>query len=452
MEKYIIAKKYRGKLRAVYGGSSAAGRDNIPLSALKGMTPKQHCEKLIAEASKNSNLKGYFKEESVGEDVCMLPHANYFGGGYLAPVYSYYYDVCEEIELTIKINDKVVSSMQTHRLKGGERVIITANQSVTWQANATHLEKVVLNEYTYSFTAPKKISNFLIKAIGKCDPKASKFTQFIITPCTKIALNIKVNNVVVSAAQMHKLKGGDKVVITANQNVTWKANPIPLPNSLNAKMYSFTASSQPTNITITATSECDPSASEVTTFSISPTKKKFEGFGSQIDSYIHEAAQKFNINEKDLRGFIKMEGGWTGEISPTGAIGAGQFTRDTWHFVRNNLNGKSFGMEEITDANFRTPNDPRFNSKINILATARYAKYNKELLQKNNLPTTGVNLYLMHNIGQGVMTALKGSNKVTERTLKSMKNNNKMDNETPVEFVKRQGTIFQQHYELANSQ
>ena len=58
----------------------------------------------------------------------------------------------------------------------------------------------------------------------------------------------------------------------------------------------------------------------------------------------------------------------------------------------------------------------------------------------------------MHNIGQGVMTALKGSNKVTERTLKSMKNNNKMDNETPVEFVKRQGTIFQQHYELANSQ
>ena len=61
MEKYIMAKKYRGKLRSVYGGSSAAGRDNIPLSTLKGMTPKQHCEKLIAEASKSSNLKGYFK-------------------------------------------------------------------------------------------------------------------------------------------------------------------------------------------------------------------------------------------------------------------------------------------------------------------------------------------------------------------------------------------------------
>lgn len=56
-----MAKKYRGKLRSVYGGSSAAGRDNIPLSTLKGMTPKQHCEKLIAEASKSSNLKGYFK-------------------------------------------------------------------------------------------------------------------------------------------------------------------------------------------------------------------------------------------------------------------------------------------------------------------------------------------------------------------------------------------------------
>ena len=108
----------------------------------------------------------------------------------------------------------------------------------------------------------------MIKAIGKCDPKANKFAQFMISPCQKIALNIKVNNVVVSAVQTHKLKGGDKVVITANQNVTWKANPTPLPNSLNAKMYSFTASSQPTNITITATGECDPSASEVAQFAI----------------------------------------------------------------------------------------------------------------------------------------------------------------------------------------
>ena len=263
-----MAKKYRGKLRAVYGGSSAAGRDNIPLSALKGMTPKQHCEKLIAEASKNSNLKGYFKEESVGEDVCMLPHANYFGGGYLAPVYSYYYDVCEEIELTIKINDKIVSSMQTHRLKGGERVIITANQNVTWQANSADLEKIVLNAHTYSFTAPKKVSNFFIKATGKCDPKANKYAQFMISPCQKIALDIKVNNAAISAAQPHKLKGGDKVIITANQKVNWNANPTRINSSSNATMYSFTAPSQPTNITIKATSECDSSASEITQFVI----------------------------------------------------------------------------------------------------------------------------------------------------------------------------------------
>ena len=30
----------------------------------------------------------------------------------------------------------------------------------------------------------------------------------------------------------------------------------------------------------------------------------------------------------------------------------------------------------------------------------------------------------MHNIGQGVMIALKGSNKVTESTFKTMKHNN----------------------------
>lgn len=107
------------------------------------------------------------------EDVCYLLSGNYFGTS-VGAEYSYYYDVCTEIAFTGTLNDKATNIKELANLKGGERVIITANQKVTWTAtNEKTLIKVAKSDTTYSFTAPKS-GTFTIKAKGVCDPKASK--------------------------------------------------------------------------------------------------------------------------------------------------------------------------------------------------------------------------------------------------------------------------------------
>lgn len=186
-----MAKQYRkptNKVTVIYGGRSPAGRDTLnPNDVLKnGMTAKQHCEKLIAER----NGKGRFIEKySEGEDVCMLYSCNYFGGCYEAAEYSYHYDVCTEIEFTATLNGKATTAKELATLKGGERVIITANQNVTWSANDNKkLEKVAINATTYSFTMPKT-GSFTIKATGKCDPKASKSITVAVKALTPIKPN-----------------------------------------------------------------------------------------------------------------------------------------------------------------------------------------------------------------------------------------------------------------------
>lgn len=104
----------------------------------------------------------------------MLHSCSYFGGCYEAAEYSYHYALCTEIEFTATLNGKATTAKELAALKGGERVIITANQDVAWSANDNKkLEKVAINPTTYSFTMPKA-GSFTIKATGKCDPKASK--------------------------------------------------------------------------------------------------------------------------------------------------------------------------------------------------------------------------------------------------------------------------------------
>lgn len=171
-----MAKTYRkptNQVTVIYGGRNPAGRDTLnPNDILKnGMTAKQHCEKLIAERGG----KGRFVEKySEGEDVCMLYSCSYFGGCYEAAEYSYHYDVCTEIEFTATLNDKATTAKALAALKGGERVIIKANQEVTWSASDSQkLQKVAINATTYAFTMPKT-GSFTITAKGKCDPKASK--------------------------------------------------------------------------------------------------------------------------------------------------------------------------------------------------------------------------------------------------------------------------------------
>lgn len=173
-------------------------------------------------------------------------------------------------------------------------------------------------------------------------------------------------------------------------------------------------------------------------------------FGKDVDEYIKEASIKYGIEEKILRGFVKMEAGWTGKMSPTGAIGTGQFIQSTWNSLAKTKEGKAIGMTKIDKSNFRKPNDPRYNKHVNTLATGLLAKQNADILRKHGLPITGENLYMLHNIGPGVIPAIKGSNNVSQATLKAMKVNGWKKGMTPKTFVQAQKGRFNNHYKVAN--
>ena len=160
---------------------------------------------------------------------------------------------------------------------------------------------------------------------------------------------------------------------------------------------------------------------------------KFKGFGADVDRYIKEASAQFGIPEDVMRGFVKMEGGWTGAMSPTGAIGTGQFVKGTWDDLADTRDGKNIGMTKI-GSRFRTAQDPRYDKRVNTLATALLAKKNAEILRKNGVAVTGENLYMMHNIGGGIIPALKGSNNVSASTRRAMDLNGGRG-KSAVEFV-----------------
>ena len=177
--------------------------------------------------------------------------------------------------------------------------------------------------------------------------------------------------------------------------------------------------------------------------------KAFE-FGGGVDQYIAEASKKYGIPEDVLRGFVKMEAGWTGKMSPTGAIGTGQFTQGTWNSLVGTAEGRAIGMTKIDKSNFRQANDPRRDKRINTLATGLLAKQNADILKNNGLPITGENLYMLHNIGPGVISALKGGS-VNAATEKAMRQNGKRSGESAAQFAKRQQGIFSGHYATANA-
>jgi len=179
------------------------------------------------------------------------------------------------------------------------------------------------------------------------------------------------------------------------------------------------------------------------------TKYKFS-FGQDVDKYIKEASVKYGIDEKILRGFVKMEAGWTGKMSPTGAIGTGQFIQSTWNGLAKTKDGKAIGMTKIDKSNFRKGNDPRHNKRVNTLATGLLAKQNADILKKYGIPLTGENLYLAHNIGAVTFAKAftgKGANK---DGLLAMRQNGMKKGETPQQFVKRQRAIYMKHYNKAN--
>lgn len=184
-------------------------------------------------------------------------------------------------------------------------------------------------------------------------------------------------------------------------------------------------------------------------FKSEPKSQKFQGFGKDMDSHIKEASSRFGLPEDVLRGFIKMEGGWTGKMSPTGAIGAGQFIYGTWNALAAKAEGKAIGMVPITKQTFRTSDDPRHDKRINTLATALLAKENARLLQKANLPVTGENLYMLHNIGPGIIPVMLGQ-PASKATLLAMQQNGMLKGQTAEQFLVYQKGRFSTHYAAAN--
>ena len=176
-----MAKKYRVKdkngkyiVTQIYGGHAADGQRAMDVNAtLMGKTPAEHCAEMI----KKAGGKGNFETKSISHDACNLPAPSFFNGMTMGPEYNYHYKVCEEIELTFKLNNKIVTEKELAKLKGGDNVVITANQEVTWTLLGNNkLENLVQDKASYSFTMPKT-GKFNIKATGKCDPSASKSVE-----------------------------------------------------------------------------------------------------------------------------------------------------------------------------------------------------------------------------------------------------------------------------------
>ena len=180
-------------------------------------------------------------------------------------------------------------------------------------------------------------------------------------------------------------------------------------------------------------------------------KGSFTGFGENNDKNIAIASKKYGMDEKAMRGFVKMEGGWKGDVSSTGAIGAGQFIVKTWNDLAKTEPGQEIGMTPVTEENKGTDSDPRFNNQVNIMATALLAKDNARILKAAGLKADTGNLYMMHNIGPGVIPALKGSDNVSPRVINGMMKNGMKSDQTPTEFVRMQKEKFNKHYEIANA-
>lgn len=182
----------------------------------------------------------------------------------------------------------------------------------------------------------------------------------------------------------------------------------------------------------------------------SPQAKQFSGFGAEIDSYIQESAQRYNISEKMLRGLVKIEDGWYGKVSPTGATGVGQFTVTTWNWLANTIEGKNIGMQPITIKNKGTYKDPRRDKRINTLATGLYAKWHIAQFAERGIKPTDENLYMAHNIGlDGLHRALIG--KSTSEDIKNMRKNGMKRWMSVHDFIVYQKNRYAYNKKIANT-
>ncbi|WP_228777446.1 lytic transglycosylase domain-containing protein [Lonepinella koalarum] len=175
----------------------------------------------------------------------------------------------------------------------------------------------------------------------------------------------------------------------------------------------------------------------------------FYGFGTEIDSYIQHAAQHYHVSEKMLRGLIKMEDGWAGNISPTGATGVGQFTIGTWNWLAAKPEGQAIGMHPITARTKGTQFDPRRNKYINTLATGLLARWHIKQFRERGITVSDANLYMAHNIGlDSFHRALQG--KSTAEDIKNMRRNGMKRGMSVSAFLTYQKGRYEQHKAEAN--
>lgn len=184
-------------------------------------------------------------------------------------------------------------------------------------------------------------------------------------------------------------------------------------------------------------------------FLYSTTVHAFNGFGRDIDRYIQEASYRYHINEAMLRGLVKMEEGWYGNISPTGTIGVGQFTKETWNWLAQTDRGRAIGMRLITPSIQGTRADPRHHKRINTFATALLARWNIEQFQRRGIPITDENVYMAHNIGlDGFHRAILG--KSTWEDIKNMRRNGMKRGMSVRQFIAYQKGRYNRHKNIAN--
>lgn len=185
--------------------------------------------------------------------------------------------------------------------------------------------------------------------------------------------------------------------------------------------------------------------------STSLSAKTFYGFGREVDSYIREAAQRYQVSEAMLRGLVKMEDGWYGKISPTGAVGVGQFTFKTWNELAQLPEGYRIGMRPITARTKGTYADPRRHRYINTLAMGLYVRWIINQFAERGLKATDENVYLAYNIGlDGFHRAVSG--RITWNDLKNMRRNGMTRSMRVSDFLAYQKGRYLENKRIANFQ
>lgn len=176
----------------------------------------------------------------------------------------------------------------------------------------------------------------------------------------------------------------------------------------------------------------------------------FDGFGADVDAYIREASQRYQVSELMLRGLVKMEDGWLNKTSFTGASGVGQFTFGTWNWLATFSEGQAIGMKPITARTRDTYADPRRNKRVNTLATALLARWHIEQFAIRRIAVTDANLYMAHNIGlDGFHRALIGRS--TADDIRNMRRNGMKRGMKVKDFIVYQKNRYYTHKQIANA-